>query len=71
MNVSAEFRPIYLSIKDTARFTGLSEYYLRTRLREGKIHHITSGTKVLINLPLMLAELEKQSTQPAQCNDSQ
>lgn len=71
MNVSAEFRPIYLSIKDTARYTGLSEYYLRTRLREGKIHHITSGTKVLINLPLMLAELEKQSTQPAQCNDSQ
>ena len=71
MNVSAEFRPIYLSIKDTARYTGLSEYYLRTRLREGKIHHITSGTKVLINLPLMLAELEKQSTQLAQGNDSQ
>ena len=71
MNVSTEFRPIYLSIKDTARYTGLSEYYLRTRLREGKIHHITSGTKVLINLPLMLAELEKQSTQLAQGNDSQ
>ena len=70
MNVSTEFRPIYLSIKDTARYTGLSEYYLRTRLREGKIHHITSGTKALIHLPLLLAELEKHSTEPARQNDS-
>lgn len=65
MTQSTEFRPIYLSIKDTARYTGLSEYYLRSRLKEGKINHITSGTKVLINLPLMLAELEKQSTELA------
>ena len=70
MTQEAEFHPIYLSIKDTARYTGLSEYYLRTRLREGKIHHITSGTKALIHLPLLLAELEKQSTEPAQHNDS-
>lgn len=68
MTKSTEFRPIYLSIKDTARYTGLSEYYLRTKLREGKIHHITSGTKALINLPLLLAELEKQSTCTVQHN---
>jgi excisionase family DNA binding protein len=68
MNVANEFHPIYLSIKDTARYTGLSEYYLRTKLREGKIHHITSGTKALINLPLLLAELEKQSTCTVQHN---
>ena len=70
MDVSTKFCPIYLSIKDTAKFTGLSEYYLRSRLKEGKINHITSGTKVLINLPLMLAELEKQSAAPAQDIDS-
>jgi hypothetical protein len=63
MAQSTEFSPIYLSIKDTARRTGLSEYYLRSRLREGKINHITSGAKILINLPLMLADLEKQAAE--------
>lgn len=71
MTQEAEFHPIYLSIKDTARYTGLSEYYLRKRLKEGNIHHIMSGAKVLINLPLMLADLESQSTQPARNVNSQ
>lgn len=71
MTQSNKTHPIYLSIKDTSIVTGLSEYYLRSRVREGKIHHITSGTKVLINLPLMLAELEKQATEPVRHDDSQ
>lgn len=60
MTVSKEFQPIYLSVKDTARYTGLSEYFLRGKLKDGKIPHINSGNKILIHLPSLLTELEKQ-----------
>ena len=56
---------VYQSIRDTVQITGLSEYYLRTRIRDGKIKHIRSGSKILINLPVLLAELEQQSAEQA------
>ncbi len=61
MAITKEFQPIYLSIKDTARFTGLSEFYLRKHLKEGNIPHINSGTKIFIHLPSLLSELEQSA----------
>ena len=60
-----EFKPIYLSIKESAKYTGLSEYYLRGQLKSGKIPHINSGNKIFIHIPSLLVELEKSMSSNA------
>lgn len=40
----------YLSIKDTCRETGLSQYYLRTGCKSNSIRHIRSGIKIYIDV---------------------
>lgn len=55
-------RPIFQPIKEAVKTTGLSEYYLRQNLKAGKIPHIRSGNKILINMPRLLAELEQMTT---------
>ncbi len=52
--------PVYQSIKDTVKTTGLSEFYLRKLLHSNKLPHIKSGTKVLVNVPSLLSSLEKE-----------
>ncbi len=51
--------PIYQSIKDTVKTTGLSEFYLRKQLKAGKLPHIKSGSKVFVNVPQLIEILEK------------
>lgn len=55
-------RPIFLPIKEAVKVTGLSEYYFRQNLKSGKIPHIRCGSKILINMPLLEAELDKMTT---------
>jgi hypothetical protein len=50
--------PVYQSIKDTIKVSGLSEFYLRKLLKAGKLPHIKSGNKVFINIPSLLKQLE-------------
>jgi len=52
--------PVYQSIKDTVKVSGLSEFYLRKLLKNGKLPHIKSGNKVLINIPSLLNQLENE-----------
>jgi len=52
--------PVYQSIKDTAKVSGLSEFYLRKLLKKGQLPHIKSGNKVLINIPSLLDQLENE-----------
>lgn len=52
--------PIYQSINDTVKITGLSEYYLRKQLKAGKLPHIRSGTKIFVNVPRLIAQLERE-----------
>ena len=54
--------PMLLSIKEVVKDTGLSEYYFRQNLKAGKIPHIRCGSKILINMPLLEAELERLTT---------
>mgnify|MGYP000769047458 FL=1 len=54
--------PMFLPIKEAVKVTGLSEYYFRQNLKAGKIPHIRCGSKILINMPLLEAELERLTT---------
>ena len=51
--------PIFQSIKDTVKVTGLSEFYLRKLLKSGNLPHTMSGNKVLVNVPLLVEQIEK------------
>ncbi len=51
----------FLSIKDTATETGLSQFYLRNGCKAGTIPHIRSGSTYLINLPLVMEKLNEES----------
>ena len=55
-------RSMFLPIKEAVKVTGLSEYYFRQNLKAGKIPHIRCGSKILINMPLLEAELERLTT---------
>lgn len=54
--------PMFLPIKEAVKVAGLSEYYFRQNLKAGKIPHIRCGSKILINMPLLEAELERLTT---------
>lgn len=46
---------LYLSVKEAAAYTGISEYYIREFIKDKKIPYIETGKKFLINR----IELEK------------
>lgn len=61
-NEAINTQPIFQPIKEVVKTTGLSEWYLRQALKAGTLPHIRSGSKILVNVPLLLAELDKQSS---------
>ena len=54
-------QPIFFFFKQAAKTTGLSEWFLRQALKNGTLPHIRTGTKVLVNVPRLLVELDEQS----------
>ena len=54
-------RPVFNTVEQTAKITGLSKWYLRQELKAGTIPHIRNGKRILINLPQLLAELDEQT----------
>ena len=58
---------LYQSIRETARFTGLSESFLRRGVKNGEIPHLMVGTKALINVQLLIEMYEKQCRQGLTC----
>lgn len=44
----------FQSITDTAALTGLSQFALRQRIREGSIKFVKSGNKYFVNVPDLL-----------------
>lgn len=46
---------LYLSVKQAAEHTGISAYYIREYIKEGKVPYVETGVKFLINR----SELEK------------
>lgn len=51
----------FLSVSEMCKATGLSSHYLRNMIKSGKIPHIQSGNKVLINYDLAMIELDQLS----------
>ena len=43
------YNPIYRTIGDISRITGLSKRYLRTRVQQGDIPYVMSGNTYMIN----------------------
>jgi hypothetical protein len=54
---------VYMSIRQTARKTGIAESFLRSAVKDKKIPGFYSGKKFLVNVPRLLAVLEEQSNQ--------
>lgn len=48
----------FMKIKDAAKVTGLSMYYLRNGCKDGSVPHVKSGTVYLVNMPRLLEKLD-------------
>ncbi len=51
----------YMKIKQAARETGLSQFYLREGCKMGTVPHVKSGAVYLINVPALLRKLDAES----------
>ena len=54
---------IYMSIRETAKKTGLAESFIRAAVKENKVPGFYSGKKFLVNVPRFLATLEEVKDQ--------
>lgn len=52
----AQSKP-FQTIKEAVMSTGLSEHFLRTGIKEGKIPVVRSGKKCFVNVPKMMEQL--------------
>ena len=60
---------LLMNIKDSAAYSGCSEYYIRNGIKNGTIPHIRSGNKYLINVPLWIEQLNEQSRKATTVNE--
>ena len=58
--------PPFQKIPDACRTTGLSQYYLRKGCKDGSIPHVMSGTVYMINIPKLLAKLNREAESQGQ-----
>ncbi|MBR2871442.1 MAG: hypothetical protein IKB98_08760 [Clostridia bacterium] len=54
-------KKVFLTIRETAKTGILSEHSLRLLQKQGRIPFIMVGTKCLVNYPLLLETLNKES----------
>lgn len=51
----------FQTINTAVKTTGLSENYLRMRVRNNDVPFIKSGNRVLLNVPALLKQLERET----------
>lgn len=51
--------PLFLTIAQAAKVTGLSQYFIRQSVRDGSIPSIQCGSKYMIGTEKMLSALDK------------
>ena len=56
----------FMSIKDAATATGLSQFYIRNGCKDGSVPHIKSGNQYMVNVPLLIEELNRASVRECQ-----
>lgn len=49
----------FQTIREAVRSTGLSERYMREMHRNGKLPHIMSGNRVMVNVPKLLEMMDQ------------
>ena len=52
----------FMTIRAAARFTGISENFLRTMQKKGQLPGISCGVSFKVNVPVLLAQLNEEST---------
>ena len=52
---------LYMSIRETAKYTGIAESFLRAAVRDKRVPGVYSGKKFLVHVPRFLQTLEEQS----------
>lgn len=52
---------IYMSIRETAKKTGLAESFIRSAVKKNQVPGFYSGKKFLVNVPRFLAALEESN----------
>ena len=58
----------FMSIRQVAKETGLSEFFLRSLVRTGKVPVIKSGNKYMINMDKFNELMEEMQTQGSKDN---
>lgn len=51
----------FMSIRDQVAVTGLSERYVRSLLKEGKLPHIMVGNRCMVNVPQLIDLINKET----------
>lgn len=57
--------PVYRTIRDTVKITGLSDCFIRSRCKAGEINHLKSGKKYLVQVPLLLEQMAQEGERRA------
>lgn len=60
--------PTFLTVRDTAKHTGLPEYFIRQRLKNNQVPYLQDGNRKLINVELFLENLRTESMRPCNSN---
>ncbi len=58
-----ENRGIFMKLNDARQETGLSNKFLRQGCKNGTIPHIMVGNRYMVNVPALLAKLNRESAQ--------
>ena len=56
--------PILQGVEQAAKTLGVSKHFIYTGVKSGKIPHVRSGVKLLINIPLTLQNINAESEKP-------
>ena len=57
--------PRFVTVNTAAKISGLSPRWIRDKIKQGEVPHITSGPTVYVDLPVWFAHLDKQSADNA------
>lgn len=57
----------FQTISEAAQTTGLSQYFLRRGAKDGSVPHTKSGNRILINVPLLIEQMDRQSSKMVLC----
>lgn len=60
--------PPFGPIRVAARATGKSEFAIRNGVRNGTIPHIMEGSKALVDIPALLAQMHEEAAGNVRCN---